>query len=229
MFTKISRIAHIYPKIEVIIAACGIRGAQHGKCPVYHQSNVSSLGSVPRVHTSRSSRLRIGRTVLEDRIRDFHHQLVCLLPRMRVWALAMTRNKAEAEDLAQDVAAKALAAAKTFIPGTNFPAWMHRIMMNQFISSRRRNRESSGHTQLPETPTPAAHEDHVALRELAEGLRALPAVNWQALSLVVLQDRSYEDVSATTGQPIGTLKSRVHRAREQLRPYLTGRPAKQAA
>jgi len=141
----------------------------------------------------------------------------------------MTRNKAAADDLAQDVAAKALAAAGSFTPGTNFSAWIHRIMVNQCISSRRRYRELSNYEQVPETPMPAAHEDHVALRELSEGLQSLPAVNLQALCLVVLQDQSYEDVSATTGEPIGTLKSRVHRAREQLRPYLTGRPATLAA
>ncbi|HUD59787.1 MAG TPA: sigma factor, partial [Acetobacteraceae bacterium] len=68
---------------------------------------------------------------------EFHDQLIAFLPKMRVWALALTRNRAAADDLAQDVATKALVAKDCFIPGTNFSAWIHRIMINHFISSVR--------------------------------------------------------------------------------------------
>ena len=57
---------------------------------------------------------------------DFHDQLIHFLPKMRVWALALTRNRAAAEDLMQDVATKALVAKDCFTPGTNFSAWVHR-------------------------------------------------------------------------------------------------------
>src|ERR1700742_4070001 len=66
---------------------------------------------------------------------EFNEQLISFLPKMRVWALALTRNRAAADDLAQDVAAKVLIAQNYFIPGTNFSAWVHRIMINQFISN----------------------------------------------------------------------------------------------
>ena len=65
---------------------------------------------------------------------DFQAQLIEFLPKMRVWALALTRNRAAAEDLTQDVATKALVARDCFTPGTNFSAWVHRIMVNQFIT-----------------------------------------------------------------------------------------------
>src|ERR1700685_442521 len=72
---------------------------------------------------------------------DFQEQLIPFLPKMRIWALALTRNRAAAEDLTQDVATKALVARDCFIPGTNFSAWVHSIMVNHFISSVRSRRE----------------------------------------------------------------------------------------
>ena len=69
---------------------------------------------------------------------EFKDQLTALLPKMRGQALALTRNRVAAEDLVQDVAMKALAASESFVPGTNFSAWVHRIMTNHFISCVRR-------------------------------------------------------------------------------------------
>jgi RNA polymerase sigma-70 factor (ECF subfamily) len=160
---------------------------------------------------------------------EFNHELTSILPRMRVWGLALTRNSAEADDLVQDVAAKVLAAHEAFIPGTYFSAWVHRIMINHFISGRRNRREFSPVEEMPESPVPAAHEDRLVLLELSSILHRLPRDQLRALSLIALQDRSYEDASEETGEAIGTLKSRVHRARGQLRSYLEGEPSKLAA
>ena len=154
---------------------------------------------------------------------DFQAQLIEFLPKMRVWALALTRNRAAAEDLTQDVATKALVARDCFTPGTNFSAWVHRIMVNHFISSVRSKREYTDMDTMPEMPVPAAHEDRTALRELGWALDRLPHDQREALSMIVLQEQSYEEAAEVTGCAIGTLKSRVHRARLQLRGYLTGR------
>jgi RNA polymerase sigma-70 factor, ECF subfamily len=153
---------------------------------------------------------------------DFQDQLIAFLPKMRVWALALTRNRAAAEDLTQDVATKALVARDCFIPGTNFSAWVHRIMINHFISSVRNRREFTDMDSMPELPVPAAHEDRTALRELGWALNRLPRDQREALFMIVLQEKSYEAAAKVTGCAIGTLKSRVHRARLQLRAYLTG-------
>lgn len=153
---------------------------------------------------------------------EFHDQLIQFLPKMRVWALALTRNRAAAEDLTQDVATKALVAKDGFTPGTNFSAWVHRIMVNHFISSVRSKREYTDVDTVPEVAVPAAHEDRTALRELGWALDRLPRDQREALSMIVLQEQSYEDAAQETGCAIGTLKSRVHRARLQLRAYLTG-------
>lgn len=160
---------------------------------------------------------------------DFHEQLTEFLPKMRIWALALTRNRAAAEDLTQDVVTKALTAQDGFIPGTNFSAWIHRIMINHFISGVRNKREFAEMSTVPELPVQAAHEDRTALRELGWAVNKLPADQREALFMIVLQERSYEDASEVTGCAIGTLKSRVHRARLRLRSYLTGEPQQNAA
>jgi RNA polymerase sigma-70 factor (ECF subfamily) len=160
---------------------------------------------------------------------EFHAQLIAFLPKMRVWALALTRNRAAADDLAQDVAAKALVAQDCFTPGTNFSAWIHRIMINHFISGVRNKREFADIGTVPEVAIPAAHEDRTALRELGWALDRLPADQKEALSMIVLQENSYETAAEVTGCAIGTLKSRVHRARMQLRAFLTGESTPTAA
>ena len=75
---------------------------------------------------------------------------------------------------------------------------------------------------MPEVPCQPAHEDRTALRELGWALDRLPPDQREALFMIVLQEKSYESAAEMTGCAIGTLKSRVHRARLQLRAFLTG-------
>lgn len=155
---------------------------------------------------------------------DFHGQLIALLPKLRVQALALTRNRAAAEDLVQDAVANALAAQDSFTPGTNFAAWMHRILRNRFISTLRKQRETTDIEDLPAGAfaVGAAHEDRMVLKELGRALNRLPTDQREALFMVVLQGMSYEDVAASTGCAVGTAKSRVFRARRQLQAWLMG-------
>ena len=159
---------------------------------------------------------------------EFHDQLVAFLPRMRVWALALTRNGAAADDLTQDVAAKVLVAKDGFTPGTNFAAWVHRIMRNHFISGMRSRREFSDMEHIPEVAVAPAHEDRINLRELNWAVSRLPDDQREALFMIVLHEKSYEAAAEMTGCAIGTLKSRVHRARLQLRAHYTDDAAKAA-
>jgi RNA polymerase sigma-70 factor (ECF subfamily) len=101
-------------------------------------------------------------------------------------------------------------------------------MVNHFITSVRRSRRYDNMDVVPELPVSDAHEDKIALRELSWKLDHLPADQKEALSLIVLNEESYENASQITGCAIGTLKSRVHRARLQLRTYMDG-SSKEAA
>ena len=156
---------------------------------------------------------------------DFHDQLIAALPRLRVQALALTRRRAAAEDLVQDATVNALARRESFAPGTNFAAWMRRILYNHFINTTRRRREIDSLEDAPQTALAvgaAAHEDRLVLRELVRALARLPADHREALFLTALRGMSYEQVAEANGWAVGMLRSRIFRARAQLRASLLG-------
>jgi len=155
---------------------------------------------------------------------SFHDQVISILPKLRVQALALTRNRASAEDLVQDAVCNALSAHDSFIPGTNFPAWMHRILRNRFISNLRKRRDTTDIDDVPASvfATDAPHEDRLALKELAGAMGRLPPDQREALVMVVIHGMSYEALAEATGCAVGTAKSRVFRARRQLETWLLG-------
>ena len=157
---------------------------------------------------------------------SFHDQVISILPKLRVQALALTRNRAAAEDLVQDAVCNALSAQTTFIPGTNFPAWMHRILRNRFISNIRKRRDTTDIDDVPAGvfATPAPHEDRLALKQLAGAISRLPVDQREALVMVVIHGMSYEALAEATSCAVGTAKSRVFRARRQLEAWLLGEP-----
>jgi RNA polymerase sigma-70 factor (ECF subfamily) len=155
---------------------------------------------------------------------EFHKLIVTTLPRLRVQALALTRNRSDADDLVQAAVTSALAAKDSFTPGTNFGAWMFRILRNRFISDVRRKRET---TELDDVPSsafarPGAQEDSLVMRELRGHLARLPVEQRTALLMVTVQGLSYEEVAAAMECAVGTAKCRVFRARQTLQRWLTG-------
>lgn len=154
----------------------------------------------------------------------FHDQVIAILPKLRVQALALTRNRAAAEDLVQDAVCNALSAQDSFIPGTNFAAWMHRILRNRFISNLRKRRDTTDIDDVPSSvfATDPSHEDRLALKELGSAMSRLPSDQREALVMVVVHGMSYEALADTTGCAVGTAKSRVFRARRQLETWLMG-------
>ncbi|TLU72835.1 sigma-70 family RNA polymerase sigma factor [Lichenicoccus roseus] len=162
----------------------------------------------------------------------FHEQVITILPKLRIQALALTRNRAAAEDLVQDAVCNALSAQASFIPGTNFAAWMHRILRNRFISNLRKRRDTTDIDDVPSSvfATEAPHEDRLALKDLSKAIGRLPADQREALIMVVVQGMSYEALAESTGCAVGTAKSRVFRARRQLETWLMGEtPGKEGA
>ncbi len=188
--------------------------------------SVKSLASVLAVATISRPVMPEGVYTVSMRIpeNEFDQQLIATLPRLRIQALALTRNGSAASDLVQNAVANALAARASFTPGTNFNAWMHRILRNRFISDTRKHRPRVDMEDVPEAAfaVPAAHEDKLLLKELHVLLGRLPPLQRETLFMVVLQGMSYEEVAETTGCAVGTAKSRVFRARRQLETWLTG-------
>jgi RNA polymerase sigma-70 factor (ECF subfamily) len=155
---------------------------------------------------------------------SFHDQIIAIVPKLRIQALALTRNRSSADDLVQDAVCNALSAQDSFIPGTNFAAWMHRILRNRFISNLRKRRDTTDIEDVPASALATApqHEDRLALKELAGAMTRLPHDQREALVMVVVHGMSYEALAEATGCAVGTAKSRVFRARRQLESWLLG-------
>ena len=155
---------------------------------------------------------------------DFHDLLIKHLPALRQQAMAMTRNRADAEDLLQTSVASALAAKKSFEPGTNFRAWMGSIIRNRFLSNCRRRRETVSIDDAPPSmlSRSGGQEENLAMAELRHHMARLSAEQRLLLLLISVEGRSYEEVSQQTGVPVGTLKARVSRTRKQLRVWILG-------
>ncbi|MDB5413378.1 MAG: polymerase subunit sigma-70 [Rubritepida sp.] len=162
---------------------------------------------------------------------SFHDLLLATLPSLRQQALALTRHRADAEDLVQAAVTNALAAQASFEPGTNFRAWMTRIMRNRFFSNFRRRRET---VDLDDAPASlmgrsGGQEENIAMKELRANLARLPADQRLVLLMISVQGLSYEEASAQLGVAVGTLKCRVFRARKQLKIWMMGEDEPAAA
>ena len=155
---------------------------------------------------------------------EFHGLLKEQLPRLRVLALAMTRDRASADDLVQDTVVNALSGQDSFQPGTNFGAWTYRIMRNHFISGKRRARPTVDVDDAPAEALMVApsHESAVMAREVMTAIQKLPLLQREALLMVSLGGLSYEEVAEHCECSIGTAKSRVCRARQHLQAILLG-------
>ena len=155
---------------------------------------------------------------------SFHDDLKEILPRLRRHALALTRNRDSMEDLVQDTVVRALAAQNSFTPGTNFAAWIHKILRNEFISKIRKNRNIVPLDDMvaERIAVPESHEDRLVLRELITAIDRLPAPQREALLLSTLSDLNHDQIADVMGCRSGTVKSRISRARRQLHIDLMG-------
>jgi len=150
---------------------------------------------------------------------SFERDLTALIPHMRAFARSLCGNPTDADDLAQDALAKAWQARGSFTPGTNLKAWTFMIVRNQFYSDKRRSWRSSQLDPEVAAQTLVAVDDPSAALELDELRRALamlPEEQREALTLIGAAGLSYEEASAVTGVNIGTVKSRVSRARDRI-------------
>jgi RNA polymerase sigma-70 factor (ECF subfamily) len=168
--------------------------------------------------TSRTS----GSTAGND---PFKSDLLGLIPFLRAFARSLTGNPEAADDLAQETLVKAWQSRDTFIPGTNLKAWLFTILRNQFYSDRRRAWRQAPWDQEAAENIPGTHDDQgwaAELSDTARALRSLSDEQREALILVGAGGFSYEDAAAICNCAVGTVKSRVARARKALMALLDG-------
>ena len=159
---------------------------------------------------------------------EFHRLVEQQIPRLRRYARALTRNRDRADDLVQDTLARALVKEDFWQAGTNLGAWLFTIMHNQHVNIVRRDtRESAGIDIEHVSATLSATTDPSAFRQMLELERALaqlPSEQRQVILLVGLEGMSYEESAGILGVPVGTVRSRLHRARVRLRAILNATP-----
>jgi RNA polymerase sigma-70 factor (ECF subfamily) len=147
--------------------------------------------------------------------------LVALLPQLNRYARFLTRNRADADDLVQDTIARMLAGALTYRPGTNFRAWACTVMRNRFLSVHARGvgRETSiDDVEQSFMQQPPSQLDGLEQQDLMTLFMRLPVESRSVL--VLAGTMSYEQIALASGCAVGTIKSRVHRARLMLRSML---------
>lgn len=149
----------------------------------------------------------------------FKRELIVLIPHLRAFARTLTGDPASADDLAQDAMVKAWDARASFQLGTNMKAWTFMILRNQFYSDKRRSWRQTQLDQEAAERTLVAVDDPeapVALDELRLALKTLPEEQREALILIGAGGFAYEEAAEICGVAVGTVKSRVSRARRAL-------------
>ena len=155
---------------------------------------------------------------------DFAGLLQEQIPRMRRYALSLTRNHDRADDLVQSALVRAIAKQHLFKPGTNLRAWLFTLLHNQHVNEVRRGVNQGISIDLED-----ASKDLVAvadtsaprqLKELDEAIGRLPIEQRQVILLVGLEGMAYEEVAAILMVPIGTVRSRLSRGRAALRQLM---------
>ena len=153
----------------------------------------------------------------------FKRELLQLIPHLRAFARTLCGDATAADDLAQDAMMKAWDARASFQMGTNMKAWTFMILRNQFYSEKRRSWRQTQLDQEAAERTLVAVDDPaapVALDELRMGLAMLPAEQREALILVGAGGFAYEEAAEICNCAVGTVKSRVSRARRALHAIL---------
>lgn len=155
-------------------------------------------------------------------VTNFEKDLLALLPRLRRFAHALSRDQTDADDLCQVTLEKALGARASWMPGTRMDSWMYRIMRNSWIdTARARSRaaqtfvgEAAGANKAGDTSNSV--EAGVLRGDIARAMGTLPDEQREAVALVLVEGLAYRDAAAVLGIPIGTLTSRLVRGRQAL-------------
>lgn len=152
---------------------------------------------------------------------DFQASLIALMPGLRRFCFALTGAAADADDLLQASLERALNKQDLFEPGTNLDRWLFRMSRNIWIDEMRKKKTRGESVEFDEGRAPSttgapAQEAHLALSDVGRAMSELSESHRSILALVGVEGLSYKETAEVLGLPIGTVMSRLARARSQL-------------
>ena len=165
-------------------------------------------------------RQKIEPTMPQPSVRDV---MLAAVPRLRAFAISLSGSIDRADDLVQETLLRAMTSINSFKPGTNMCAWLFTILRNFSRSEfrkRRREVEDADGSYVESLQSPPDQHSRLEFKELSDALGKLPLVQREAVLLVAAAGFSYEDAAAICGTAVGTIKSRVNRARQRLAELL---------
>ena len=158
----------------------------------------------------------------------FERELTELLPRLRRFAHALSRNASDADDLAQATVERALRSREQWQPGTRLDSWLYRIMRNLWVDTARARGRKQRH-EAPEDEARSVGEDPrdaieaaIELKRAMAAMGRLPDEQREVVALILVEGFGYREVSEMLGLPIGTVSSRLVRGRTALLEMLGG-------
>ncbi|HEX6000545.1 MAG TPA: RNA polymerase sigma factor [Hyphomicrobiaceae bacterium] len=156
---------------------------------------------------------------MSDEVRD---RMVAVLPRLRRFAHALTGNTEQADDLVQDACLRALSRIDLWQPGTRLDSWMYRIAQNIWLDRMRANKVRGEAVDLDEmegmagTDGRLVTESELTLQAVAAAMGKLPPEQRAMVALICIEGASYKEAAEISGVPLGTVMSRLARARRSL-------------
>lgn len=153
----------------------------------------------------------------------FGEQMVAQMPYLRAFAVSLSGSYSVADDLVQDTLVKAWSHADSFQPGTNFRAWLVTILRNTYFSQyRKRAREvqDSDNLHAEQIPVKGGQESNVAMQDVQKALDKLAPEHREILLMIGITELSYEEAAEICNVAVGTVKSRLNRARAKLAEHL---------